>query len=109
MKKTLLLASIVAIVVAGFLSTRGALPFLPILGNSMEPELKAGDIITVEKTSAYDVEEGDVIVFTVPSMVRDAYDYPPIVAHRVVTKEVTERGVFFRTRVIMSAVKTRSP
>jgi len=98
MKKTLLLISIISIVIAGFLSTRGTLPFLPVMGVSMEPNLKAGDIITIEETSAYDVEVGDVIVYSVPPLVQDAYDYPPIVAHRVVRKEVTDTGVFFRTR-----------
>jgi len=39
---------------------------------------------------------GDIIVFNVPTLIRDYYSYPPVVAHRVV-KVNTDRRVHFRT------------
>ncbi len=97
-KRTLILIGIVSLVVAGFLATRGQLPFLPIYGVSMEPLLQAGDLITIEKTPTEDIKVGDVIVFNVPSLTRQMYNYPAVVAHRVVEKRVTASGVSFRTR-----------
>jgi len=98
MKKTLILIAIIAIVVAGFLSTRGAMPFLPVFGASMHPTYKAGDLIFIEDTSASDIEIGDVVVFSVPSMTRQLYNYPALVAHRVVEKRDTAAGITFRTK-----------
>lgn len=98
MKKTLILIAIIAIVVAGFLSTRGAMPFLPVFGASMYPTYKAGDLIFTEEASASDIEIGDVIIFSVPSMTRQLYNYPALVAHRVVEKRDTAAGITFRTR-----------
>ncbi len=98
MKRALALLIIVAAVVAGFFSVRGALPFLPILGTSMEPEYKAGDLITIEEVSATEVEVGDIIVFTVPPLVREAYGYPEVVVHRVVRAYTTDRDTTFRTQ-----------
>jgi len=98
MKRALIFGTIVAIAIAGFLSIRGVMPFIPILGVSMEPELKAGDLITVSEVSPSAIEVGDVIVFSVPSLTRDAYNYPALVAHRVVKIDSTDRGLYFRTR-----------
>ena len=98
MKKTLILIAIIAIVVVGFLSTRGAMPFLPVFGVSMHPTYKAGDLIFIKEASASDIEIGDVVVFSVPSMTRQLYNYPALVAHRVVEKRDTAAGITFRTR-----------
>ena len=98
MKRALALTLIVAVVVIGFLSIRGAMPFMAIFGTSMQPEYEPGDLILIKEVSPADVREGDVIVYAVPPMVREAYNYPVVVAHRVVKVDATERGVTFRTR-----------
>ena len=98
MKRALALALIIATVIVGFLSIRGAMPFMAIFGTSMEPEYEPGDLILIEEVSPSDIKEGDVIVYTVPPMVREAYNYPLVVAHRVVRVATTERGVTFRTQ-----------
>ena len=98
MKRAIGLTLIIAAVVIGFLSIRGAMPFMAIFGNSMEPEYEPGDLILIEEVSAPDIEVGDVIVYTVPAMTREAYNYPVVVAHRVVRINTTERGTTFRTQ-----------
>jgi signal peptidase I len=99
MKRAASLIFIVAITLVGFLSIRGTLPFMPIFGTSMEPWLHAGDLIVIKETAVRDIKVGDVIVFTVSSQIRDHYNYPPTVAHRVV-KVVEQPGgtIVFRTK-----------
>ncbi|MDI6814940.1 MAG: signal peptidase I [Dehalococcoidales bacterium] len=96
MKRALGLIFIIAICVAGFLSIRGTLPFMPVFGTSMEPELKAGDLILIEEVSPSEVKVGDIIVFEVPSAVREHYNYPPVIAHRVI--KVNKETMTFRTK-----------
>jgi len=96
-KKPLVLTLIIGAAIAGFLSLKGTMPFMAILGTSMEPELHAGNLILIEDLPPSEVEVGDVIVFTVPPVIQDAYGYPPIVAHRVI-KVNTEVGISFRTK-----------
>ncbi|MFC2011803.1 signal peptidase I [Chloroflexota bacterium] len=96
--RALVMIIITAACVVGFLSVRGALPFLPVFGNSMEPELQAGNLILLEETSPYDVEVGDIIAFSIPEMVRDYYNYPPVIAHRVVAVYDPEGAIKFRTK-----------
>jgi signal peptidase I len=97
-KRALSLALIVAIVVIGFLSVRGAMPFMAIYGTSMEPVFHSGDLILIEDMPSDEIEVGDVIVFTIPPMVREVYNYPPVVAHRVIQVEASEMGTTFRTK-----------
>jgi len=98
MKRALTLVIITIAVGIGFLSIRGAIPFMAVYGNSMNPELKSGDLVVIKKVSASEVEVGDVIIYTVPSQVREIYNYPAVVAHRVVRMYETESGISFRTR-----------
>jgi signal peptidase len=98
LKRALALIVIIAACMAGFLSIRGAMPFMPVFGTSMEPELKAGNLVLIEEVSPSDVEVGDVIVFTIPSLIRESYNYPPVVAHRVKEVYVKEYGTIFRTK-----------
>jgi len=98
MKRALGLVIVIAAVVAGFLSIRGAMPFMAIFGDSMEPEFKAGDLIMIKEVSPSEIEVGDVIVFAVPPLVREAYNYPQVVIHRVARAYTTETGTTFRTR-----------
>ncbi|OGO42505.1 MAG: signal peptidase I, partial [Chloroflexi bacterium RBG_16_58_8] len=98
MKRTLVFIFIVLVCVMGFLSIRGTLPFMPIRGTSMLPELKAGDLISIQEISPAQVKVGDVIVFNVPPLVRQAYNYPPVVAHRVIKIIEYQKSVGFRTK-----------
>lgn len=98
MKRALSLILIVVACVVGFLSIRGAMPFMPIFGTSMEPELKAGNMVLIEDVSPSDVKVGDIIVFTVPALIRESYNYPPVVAHRVKEVFVRDYGTIFRTK-----------
>ena len=91
-----LIVAIIACVMA-FLSVRGTMPFMPVFGTSMEPALQAGNLILIEEVSPAEIEVGDIIIYNVPAMIRDYYNYPPVVAHRVI-KINTERGIHFRTQ-----------
>ncbi len=97
-RRTMGLIIIVTACLAGFLSIRGVMPFMAVFGTSMEPELHAGNLILLEKVDANDVKEGDIIVFTIPSAVREYYNYPPVVAHRVIKVRPSETGLTFRTK-----------
>jgi len=98
LKRALVLVVVVAVCVAGFLSVRGTMPFMAVYGISMEPELHAGNLILISEVMPDEIEVGDIIVFTVPEAVREYYNYPTIVAHRVIQVRPSERGVTFRTK-----------
>jgi signal peptidase I len=98
LKRALIMVIAVAVCVAGFLSIRGAMPFTAVYGISMEPELHAGNLILISEVMPDEIEVGDIIVFTVPEAVREHYNYPPIVAHRVIQVRSSEKGVTFRTK-----------
>jgi len=98
MKRALTLISIIAVCLAGFLSVRGVMPFMAVFGTSMEPELHAGNLILIEDVLSSEVKMGDIVVFSVPAAVRDHYNYPPVVAHRVIEVRTSEQGVDFRTK-----------
>ncbi len=97
MKRALGLIFLVAACVVGFLTIRGTMPFMPIFGSSMEPTLQSGNLLMIQPMDPQQVKVGDIIVYSVPSMVRDYYNYPPIIAHRVI-KVVTEPSLGFRTK-----------
>ena len=86
-----------AVCIGGIFYVKEAAPFLPVFGTSMEPELHAGNLITIEDVSPSEVKEGDIIVFSVPAQVREHYNYPEIVAHRVIEVK-TEPALSFRTK-----------
>jgi signal peptidase I len=99
MKRGLALVAIIVACISGFMAVRGTMPFMPVFGSSMEPELQAGSLILINtKVTADDVKEGDVIVYGVPAAIQDYYNYPPIVAHRVIEVRETEFGTAFRTK-----------
>lgn len=97
-QRAVILILIVAICVVGFLSIRGTMPFMAVFGTSMEPELQVGNLILIEEVSPSDIEEGDIIVYTIPAAVREHYNYPQIIAHRVIHVQTSEKGVTFRTK-----------
>ncbi|MFC2001804.1 signal peptidase I [Chloroflexota bacterium] len=97
MKRALGLIFLIAACLAGVLSVRGAMPFMPIFGSSMEPTLQSGALMMIEPVDGEDVKVGDIIVYNVPASIRDYYNYPPVVAHRVV--EVKTKPILgFRTK-----------
>jgi len=98
MQRALTLIIIAVVCITGFMAVRGAMPFMPVFGTSMEPELKAGNLILIKQLSPSEVKEGDIIVYSVPAAIQDYYNYPPIVAHRVIEVRDTEFGVAWRTK-----------
>ncbi|MDD4859846.1 MAG: signal peptidase I [Dehalococcoidales bacterium] len=98
MKRAIGLIILIAAFVMGFLSIRGSLPFMPIFGHSMEPTLHSGSLLMIEPIDPYQVKVDDIIVYNVPKLIRDYYNYPPVVSHRVI-KVTNDRGVLsFRTK-----------
>lgn len=71
---------------------------MPIYGSSMEPTLQSGGLLLISPVNPTEVKVGDIIVYNVPQLIREYYNYPPVVAHRVV-KVTNERGILsFRTK-----------
>jgi signal peptidase I len=97
MKRALVLIFLTAAVVFAFLTVRGTLPFMPIYGSSMEPTLHSGSLLVIQPIDPKDVKVGDIIVYNVSPMVRDYYNYPPTVSHRVI-KVITNPILGFRTQ-----------
>lgn len=96
MKRAILLTLLIVIVVVGFLVLKGALPVVPIYGSSMEPTLTSGSLLFINSVDPKNVKVGDIIVYNVPDMVREYYNYPPSVAHRVI--KITKSPLGFRTQ-----------
>ena len=97
-KRALTLIAVVAICISAFMAVRGVMPFMPVFGTSMEPELHAGNLILIKDKDAADVKVGDIIVYNVPAAIQDFYNYPPIVAHRVIEVRETQFGTAWRTK-----------
>jgi len=98
MKKAAGLIFMIVLVVGGSIILKGMVPIMPVFGTSMEPTLQAGNIVTIEEVSPADVKVGDIIVFGVPDAVREYYNYPPVVAHRVVEINDNSGFITYRTK-----------
>lgn len=98
MKRAIGIILIISFCVVGFLSVWGNLPLMPIFSSSMEPELQSGSLLIIKPVEAKDVKEGDIIVYNVPSHIRENYNYPPIIAHRVVEVEEDQYGLWLQTK-----------
>ena len=98
MKKAAGLIFMIVLVVGGSFILKGMLPIMPVFGTSMEPTLKAGNIVIVEEVTPTDVKVGDIIVFQIPEAVREYYNYPPVVAHRVIEVNDNSGFITYRTR-----------
>jgi signal peptidase I len=97
MRRGIGLALVIIACVLGFLTIKGTLPFMPVYGRSMEPTIRTGSLLMIEPVNPNSVRVGDIIVYNVPTMVREYYNYPPVVSHRVIeVKTVPSLG--FRTR-----------
>lgn len=79
-----------------FVRTQG--PFMAVAGRSMEPTLRLFDLILVKKVLPQEVKEGDIIVFNVPPILRETYNYPPVVSHRVIEVDTSGGARAFRTK-----------
>ncbi len=97
-KRALTLITIAAICLTAFMAVRGAMPFMPVFGTSMEPELHAGSLIIIKDKGPEEVKAGDIIVYNVPPAIQDFYNYPPVVAHRVIEVRDTQYGIAWRTK-----------
>jgi len=98
MKRLIFIALIIGAAVAVIITVRGDLPFMAVQGKSMEPGLKAGDLIWIEELSPSEVKVGDVIVYTVDPRIQKLYNYSPVVAHRVTKVIDSEEGASWRTK-----------
>ena len=97
-KRAITLITVVAICLTAFMAIRGVMPFMPVFGTSMEPELHAGNLILIKQMEAEEVEVDDIIVYNVPAAIQEFYNYPPIVAHRVIEVRDTQYGIAWRTK-----------
>jgi len=97
-KRALTLVTIAALCLTAFMAIRGTVPFMPVFGTSMEPELHAGNLIIIKSKSPEEVKVGDIIVYNVPEAIQDFYNYPPVVAHRVIEVRETQYGTAWRTK-----------
>jgi signal peptidase I len=96
MKRAIGLALATAACIIALMSVRGTMPFVPVSGSSMEPVLHSGGLVTIKPVNPVDIKVGDIIVYHVPPAVRDYYNYPPTVSHRVIQIQ-TEPALVFRT------------
>jgi len=55
MKRTILFFLVIALVVTVFYFIKPPIPFVPVAGTSMQPELKMGDLINYEEISTSEV------------------------------------------------------
>jgi signal peptidase I len=96
MKRATGLALIILAFTVALVSSWGILPFVPAFDTSMEPALRSGGILIVEPINPKEIMVGDIIVYNIPPEIRDYYNYPPTISHRV-TEIQTETSPGFRT------------
>ncbi len=90
---------IVLIILAGFtFYIRGNPPLMAVASNSMQPTISRGDLILIREKSAYELQEGNIVVFDVPSAIQEQYHYPPIIAHRIIRVTTSGTGIALRTK-----------
>lgn len=83
MKRAGVIILVFGFCIIGFLSVWGSLPFTPVSGSGMEPELKSGSLLLIEPTALNELKNGDIIVYNVSGYIRDSYGYPPAIARRI--------------------------
>jgi signal peptidase len=98
MKRLLVLLFFIFCFIVGFLSVWGNMPFIPIFGGTMEPELKLGSILIIKPIGAAEIKAGDVIAYKVPQPIREYYNYPPVLAHRIIDIEKDQLGLLIYTK-----------
>jgi signal peptidase len=98
MKRGIILAILVVIVIIGIYSVKEWMPVMAIAGDSMKPELNQGDAILIGSVEASEVKVGDVIVFSVHPLIQENYRYPAVVAHRVTELTTFQSELAFKTK-----------
>lgn len=71
---------------------------MPSLDSSMEPAIQLGSVITIKPVAAREIEVGDIIAYGVPSLKREQYNYPAVVARRVIEVKKENSSLLFRTK-----------
>ena len=74
------------------------LPLRLIKGTSMEPELRAGDIVLLKRIPFSNVKVGDVIAYTTPDAARTSPGTPRAILHRVIKSKPTPAGTILTTK-----------
>lgn len=78
---------------------------LIVLTESMEPEIKSGDLIVCRKTDISDIREGMVISFFDPEG-----NGSTVVTHKINTIQTDEKGnVYYRTQGVNNNIEDRVP
>lgn len=98
MKRAILFFLAIVLIVFAPYFVKPTMPFGLVTGISMNPVLKEGDIITYEEISPSEVKVGDIIVYSIPPLTQKHYNFPPIVAHRVVEIGDAATGLHYRTK-----------
>jgi signal peptidase I len=97
MKRAIGLLLLFIACIAGFLTVKGVFPFIPNFGNSMELTLQPGSLLTIKPVKPENIKVGDIIIYNVPVTVREYYNYPAVVSHRVIGIK-TDPSLGFRTK-----------
>lgn len=71
----------------------GSYSFLTVLSGSMEPEIKAGDVIVINKDTS-EIKKGDVITFSSSSNKEESV----FITHRAVEQIEEDGNVYFKTQ-----------
>lgn len=69
-----------------------------VASGSMRPFLNVGDIVVFRGVEPEEVEVGDVIAFVVAPRFQRQYNYPPVIAHRVVEVIRVGSDLYFQTK-----------
>ncbi|CAM4322520.1 signal peptidase I [Paenibacillus alkaliterrae] len=73
-------------------------PFIGIPSRSMEPAFHIGDLVVVKSVPASSIGIGDIIVIDVPELIRDKYNYPSSIVHRVIQVDSNGESLLFRIK-----------
>ena len=96
MKRAGVLILLVGFCIIGFLSIWGNLPITAVSGSGMAPELRSGELIVIKQVAPDAVKKGNIVVYNVPDYLRERYNYPPVITHRVADIISEESGLWLQ-------------
>lgn len=73
-------------------------PAIAVQGTSMEPTLRTGDLVFLERANIHHLRVGDIIAVRVPKLDQSQYGLPASIVHRIVQVKKGTTGPFFVTR-----------
>lgn len=73
-----------------------SIPLAVARGQSMQPNVKEGDILVFQGVPPEELRVGDIIFFTVPPEMSDIL--PERITHRIIEVNQDSNGIFFRTK-----------